>query len=526
MRSLPLCILFSCAQAPTTADLLFHGGTILTANGETTAIAVSAGEIVAVGEQALAMPRAAEVDLEGTVLGAGLHDGHTHLLAASFVNPRIVLLLVSSMESVAERVAAYGEAHPEEPWLVGFGWSEQALDIPDGRLLDQAIPDRPVLLIAGSGHEALVNTYALRLAGIDADTPDPPGGTIVRDPETGEPTGRLIEGAMALVVGQTLAAYSDATLFDDFASQLREAASMGLTSVSEILGAPGIDLIRPELLTALEQSGRLPLRVHWFVPVTSTDQLAAAAELRDQHPGDLAHFGGAKAWVDGALGGLEAWTRDEYQLRGGYGSHYLEQSDLEALLREGEALGVPLKLHAMGDAALEATIAALEAVDTTEGLQLHHSIEHVSLLDDGLLNRLALLDVTASVQPISRALVSLSGVQHELEHWEVDDTYDQAALATAGVSLAVGTDYPANPNLDPMATLAGVYGDHRAGALTMDEALEGYTLGSARSAGLDGTLGCMDVGCLADFVQYSGNPRTEDPRTLSVLGTWVGGRRR
>lgn len=523
MRWLALGWLVGCAAAETevpSADTRFEG-TILTETGTTDALAVRDGVIVAVGADALAMPAAQVMDLGASVLGAGLHDSHTHLVASSFVQTRILLLLVSSMASVVERVEAYAAEHPDEPWLVGFGWAPGTLDTTDGRVLDAVAPDRPVLLISSTGHEAIANSAALRLAGVDRNTPDPVGGTFGRDPDTGELTGFLSEAAMGLVVAPALSAYDDEVLLEDLEAELETAASYGLTSIAEILGAPGIDIRRPQLFTALEEQGRLPIRVHTFFPVSGAVELAAIDAARAEHETSMVHFGGVKVWVDGSLGALEAWTRDPYATSQDHGSAYLGRPEIETLLLEAESRSIAVKVHAMGDAAVEATLDAMEAVDAAVGLQQRHTIEHASLMDADLRGRLAALGVIASVQPISRSLAILSDFHRELDAWPLDEAYNQGALVDAGIPVALGSDYPANPLLDPLATLVGIASDPRAGALRMADAWHGYTVGSGAAVGL-ADLGCMAVGCVADFTQYSVDP-TDDPSAAVVEATWLGG---
>ena len=503
------------------ADVRIEGGTVLTADGRSVgALAVRDGVIVATGDEALALDALDTLHLDGAWATAGLHDSHTHLFAGSFVLPRIVLLVTPDMDAVADKVADYAAEHPDEPWLIGFGWT-RLLEDPDGRALAAASPDRPVLLIASSGHSALANPYAMDLAGIDADTPDPPGGEIVRDPATGEATGLLLEGAMKLVVDEALGAYDDDAVLGDLAEWVDEAADVGLTSIAEILAAPGVDLVRPQLYTRLDEAGDLPIRVHFSVPVTSVDDLDWAEQWRDGYETEHVRFAGAKVWVDGALSGQEAWTEAQWA-HGSHGSSYVDADALAALVGEAEARSLPLKVHAMGDAALAAAITAFEAHSP---LTQPHAIEHASLLDDALGNRLGALGVVASVQPLSRQLAPIGGWADDLPSWEADAAYDFAGMVDAGVPLALGTDFPTVTALDPLTTLASVVDDTREGHIDLATALEGYTVGSGRAAGLEGRLGCLDVGCLADLTLWEADPLATHPRDNRVTGTVVGGRR-
>ncbi|MCB9676085.1 MAG: amidohydrolase [Alphaproteobacteria bacterium] len=495
------------------ADVVYTDATFWVAPGEQTdALAVRDGRIAALGAEALAMEALRTEPLGGAFVTPGLHDAHTHLFAGSFVKPRILLQLASTMDGVAGQVASYAASHPDEPWLIGFGWTS-SLEDPDGRGLDAVAPDRPVLLIASSGHAAIANPYALALAGIGDDTPDPPGGTIVRDPTTGEATGLLLEAAVGPVVEPALAAYDDEAVLPDLRAELDAAAASGLTSLSEILAAPGVDLVRPQLFRDLDRAGELPLRVHFFVPVREAADLEGIDDWR-AFESDRVRFAGAKVWVDGSLAGEEAWTLGPWA-SGDNGSSYVDEAGLTALIAEAEARGVPLKVHAMGDAALEAVLGAFEA---QPALSLTHSVEHASLLTEATRARFADLGLVASVQPLSRALTPFAGWDDALPSWEADASYDFAALLDAGAPLAIGTDYPTVPVIDPLVTLGAVRDDARPGAISVEAALEGFTAGSGRSAGLGGMLGCMEVGCIADLTVFADDP-IPDPAESRVLTT-------
>ena len=204
----------ACASSPAPeaevpADLRITGTVRLAAGATTDALAIRGGEVIALGDEAKGLEAVEELDLGSDVATAGLHDAHTHLFAGSFVLPRIVLLLATTMDSVVGQVGAYAAEHPRGALADRLRLDRQPRRFPTGARWRRVAPDRPVLLVASSGHEAIANPYALAQAGIDADTPDPAGGEIVRDPATGEPTGLLIEGAMQLVVDPALAAYDD-----------------------------------------------------------------------------------------------------------------------------------------------------------------------------------------------------------------------------------------------------------------------------------------------------------------------------
>ena len=517
-----LSLLLACSQP---ADLLLVDGQIHTTPGTVTdAIAITDGEVVALGDEALDLDATQTLDLGGRVATAGLHDAHMHALAGSFLMERLLVLGVSSMDALVEQVAAYAGEHPEEPWVIGLGWTNQLLPSPDGRLLDQAVSDRPVLLINSSGHSAVVNGMALAIAGITDDTPDPEGGEIVRDPETGQATGELKEAAMGMVVEYALLDYGDAELSPPLATMLQDLADSGVTSISEILAAPGVDLTRPWLFTELDERGELPLRVHLYWPVFELSDLAAADAERSSWETNRVRFAGAKVWVDGSLSNMQGWTEDAYTSSGEHGSHYFNVEELTEIVQEAEGLGVPLRIHAMGDAAIDAALVALEVAEAKGGLSQQHSIEHAVLTSDVDKARMAALGVVASMQPSHRLAAGLAGWDDELSSWELDEAYDFGGLHDAGVVQAFGTDFPAWPTYDGPVTLWAAVNDPRPGALSVEESLAAYTQGSGQASGMD--LGSLEVGMPADLVVWDQDPFSMDPKQLSdlnVWGSWVGG---
>ncbi|MDP6933443.1 MAG: amidohydrolase family protein, partial [Myxococcota bacterium] len=267
------------------ADLVFEGGTIYISATETTShLALANGVVVAIGADAsLRVDQDTTVlDLEDHVVVPGLHDNHVHLLAGSFVLDRLVLLGRSSMDSILSGLSEYLEDAPDEPWLVGYGWVSSEVEEPNGLAIDALVSDRPVLLADNTGHTALVNSAGLERAGIDADTPDPVGGEIVRD-ENGDPTGYLKEAALGLVSEVALADFEDNLLSSGLVDSLDTFVQGGVTSVSEILASPGFDLGRPWIYQALDEEGLLKIRVHYYLPVFSEEDVGSIASVGEQY---------------------------------------------------------------------------------------------------------------------------------------------------------------------------------------------------------------------------------------------------
>ena len=533
-----LILLFACDKEPETAsaEMVFHNGTIYTTVDESTnALAVSQGVVVAIG--AAAKERIGDstkvVDLGGQVAFPGFQDAHVHLLPGSFVLDRLIMVGASSMDSVLRRVSDYVEVvEPDEPWIVGFGWTPALFeedDEPSGLALDAIVSDRPALIVDSSGHSALVNSFALDLVGIDASTPDPDGGEIVRDPTTGEPTGWLKEEALSLVSEAALSDYDDERISSGMASALEQFVSAGLTGVAEIMASPGFDVARPQIYADLEAKGELPIRIHYYTPIFAVEDVAASAAYKGQYDGDLVRYMGGKVWVDGSMGTVEAWISEpKVDDPDDFGSHFFELEDLIAITAAAEEEGIDLKWHVNGDAAIAATLDALETVsEQNGGLQQRHSFEHVVLINQADLARMQTLGVFASVQPVHYVVADLGRAPEEWGDERYGRSYDFAAFAAAGVELAMGTDWPVWPTADP---LVGVWAGTNAredAVLTAAQGLRGYTEGTAATLGFD-DLGHLGVGAQADIVILDADPLEVDEGDLtdiSVEAVYVGGRK-
>lgn len=521
----------SACQRTEPAELLFVDGTVHVDRTTTaTAMAVRGGVVVGLDDAALDLEGkdTTRVSLGGGHVFPGWHDAHVHLLAGNFALQRLMLLGVSSMEAMAGEVADYAAENPDEPWIVGYGWLGETIDDPSGAPIDAVVSDRPVLLISSSGHAAIVNRKALELAGIDASTPDPEDGEIARDPETGEPTGYLLEGAIALVSDVVVAAYDDAAMGEGLADRLEVFSESGLTGVSEILAVPGISLVRPQLYADLEARGELPLRVTWYVPIFDADDVAGAVAVRDAHEdGTLVRFGGGKVWVDGSMGTVEAWTSEPYEgTTDDYGTHYFDEAALVAIVGEAEDVGLSIRFHANGDAAIAAVLDALEAVSAERGgLGQRYTIEHAVLADADDMARMAQLGIPASVQPAHYLPASLGDTADALGE-RFDDAYAFGVLADAGVTLAMGTDWPVWPEQSPLITAMNAVNRDEDDALTAIEALHAYAEGGGAVIAREDELGRLDVGYLADFVVLGADPAavaaTELP-DVPIEQVWVGG---
>ncbi len=535
MRTLiPLCLIATVAchkdEASETADLVFINGVIhVDVDTTATALAANKGVIVALDGKAeeLNGKGTEVVDLDGAHAFAGFQDAHTHLLPGSFVLDRLLIRGANSMDHIIGEVEKYAAETPDEPWIVAYGWlaNDMLADDPRGIDLDPVTGDRPALLVDASGHNALVNSKALQMAGINAQTPDPPGGTIARDPISGEPTGLLQENALSLVSETAMADYDDALLGAAVPGTLDDFSAAGLTGIADVMASPGFNVARPQIYADLEAAGELPVRIHYYTPIFTVDDVAVAETYRGLYDGELVRFAGGKLWVDGSASSGEAWITDPAaDDPDNYGSHYFEIAQLAEIIGEAEAREIPLKLHCQGDAAVKAAIDAFEQVAGTGVLTQQHTLEHLSLVDPVDLSRMEALGLMASVQPILAVLAGAGSLPEVWGDERFEASNDFRGLVDAGVPIAMSTDWPVWPTGDPIVNIWG--GPMAAHPITAAEGVWGYSEGTARSVGRD-DLGRLDVGYQVDLGVFDADLIAIDPADITnyrPTAMWVAGR--
>ncbi len=525
-------------------DRILYNGHIRTldpARPAASALALLGERIVALGDDGLrklAGPHTALDDLGGRTVLPGLTDAHIHWSWLARTLPQVDLFNVPSKEEALRRVRARAGETPPGEWIRGRGWLQDLW--PDPRFptaadLDAVAPDHPVYLTARSGHAAWVNSAALRLAGITAHTPNPPGGAIQRDPG-GQPTGILLEGPAMDLVADLIPEPAPETLADWMAELQRQAWQVGLTGIHDFDG--------PECLAALQilrERGQLGLRVLKNVNDTWIDHLLEAG-IRWGFGDDWLRIGGQKIFADGALGPRTAAMLAPYEGEpDNTGIVVTEKEEMaERVLRAG-ALGLPSTIHAIGDRAVHDVLDVCEMARQQEAARgvprarLRHRIEHVQVIHPDDAGRLAALDLIASMQPIH----ATSDYPLVDRYWGARGrwAYNFRLQLEQGVTLAFGSDAPVEP-MDPRQGIHAAVTRRRAdgspgpegwypeGRLTLDEALRGYTQGPAYAAGMEDRLGRLAVGYLADLIVLAQDWHAVEPDailTTEVVGTMVGG---
>lgn len=491
------------------------------------ALLIEDGILAAVGESArLRLPGRLERTLPGVVV-PGLRDAHFHPVGHAAALHRLSLAGAADFAAIVEALTHTAATQPPGTALVAMGLDDETLAegrLPDRRLLDIALPGRPVLLVRHCAHIAVASTAALNAAGIGSATPDPEGGSIDRD-EAGAPTGVLRETAITPVTA-ALRSRQAALSARDLATAVASLAAVGLTGLGAIVsldeglwgaGAPELDLLldaAPELT--------LPLRV---LVIASTPAELESAARRLGSAGPMVSFLGLKAFADGSLGGHTAALRRPYADRPDLtGTHRLEPRWAEEMIRAADSLGGMAAVHAIGDAALGRVLDVMESAVSSGADPSLLRIEHVSVATAEDCRRLAGLGVTACIQPAFLPSDS-PWLEARLGPERLSAAYPFRSLADAGVPLAGGSDCPVEPPhpLWGMAAARDRAGFHPEQALTAAEALDLFTTGAARAIGEDARL---ETGRPATFTVLTGDPTVATPeslREMQVLATFVNG---
>jgi predicted amidohydrolase YtcJ len=505
------------------------------------AMAIIGDRIVAVGTVAeidqWRGPRTSVIDAAGRLVLPGFNDAHVHFSSAGANLDNVKLNDAASPEEFIRRIGEYAKRLPKGEWMVGGNWDEQIWPsplLPTRQMIDAVTPDTPVFISRHDGHMALANSLALKLAGVDAKTPEVPGGTIVRD-SNGNPTGILKDAAMSYV-WKAVPSMSAERRLRAIRAALAHAASVGVTSVQDM----GPDYDDVAIYAALADRGELTTRIY-AVPSIAGWEDQAKLGLHRAFGGPYLRLGGLKGFADGSLGSTTAFFFEPYEdapnTRGLLADEMIPLSKMRDRMMSGDAAGLQLCIHAIGDAAISQVLDLFTEVQKVHGdadrrWRIEHS-QHVAPKDFA---RYSALGVIASVQPY-HAIDDGQWAERRIGPERAKTTYAFKTFLDNGVRLAFGTDWDVAP-LNPMlgiyaavtrATLDGKHPDGWVPAerLTVEQAVHAYTMGSAYAEFQERDKGSVAPGKLADVVILSDDIFSIDPHSIKdvkVERTIVGGK--
>jgi predicted amidohydrolase YtcJ len=536
------------AESRPAADLIITHANIWTvdpAHPKAEAVAILRERIVAVGTDAEVTawrgPKTQMLDAAGKLLLPGFNDSHVHFVTGGVNLDSVQLNDAASAQEFARRIAERAKATPKGEWIVAGNWDETKwtpAQLPTKDLIDAATKEIPVFVTRYDGHVSFANSIALQSAGVTAQTPDPPGGVIVRDAH-GHPTGVLKDSAQDLVF-KVMPPMTHEQRVRALTRGLEHAASLGVTSVQNMDDDDNTSYDALKVFTELHDQGKLTARVYVAPAVTDWQDQAKMGIRRAFGPADL-RIGALKGFADGSLGAQTAYFFEPFNdAPGNRGllSHEMQPpSTMRDRILGADAAGLQLCIHAIGDQGISTILDFFAAAVQQNGpADRRFRIEHAQHLAAKDFDRFAQLGVIASMQPY-HAIDDGRWAESRIGYDRASRTYAFRTFLDHGVRLAFGSDWPVAP-LNP---LLGIYaavtrstldGRHPNGwfpeqKLTVAEAVAGYTMGSAYAEFQENEKGSITVGKLADMVILSDDIFTIDPariRDVTTLKTFVGGK--
>jgi predicted amidohydrolase YtcJ len=500
------------------------------------AIAVSGKEIAAVGLGSEIRKRLAGdtqvIDAHGQMVVPGFIDSHIHFIDGGFRLASVQLRDAKTPEEFVARIREFAKSVPAGGWITGGDWDHENWggQLPHRDWVDAVTPDLPVWVNRLDGHMALANSAALRAAGITAATPDPPGGTIVRDAD-GEPAGVLKDNALG-IVERVVPAPSPEMLDRALDAAMRYVAERGVTSVHHMGSWEDV-----ETFERAKHAGRLRTRIYAAVPLATWERLRDTVAARGRGD-DWLRLGALKGFVDGSLGSHTAAFYEPFSdTPNDKGLLVNTPEQLYAWTSGADRAGLHVLVHAIGDRAIGLQLGIFERVARENGARdRRFRIEHAQHIAPADIPRFAALGVIPSMQPY-HAIDDGRWAEKVIGPERIKTTYAFRSLRDAGARLAFGSDW----FVAPPSPLEGIYAavtrrtlDDRnpngwvpEQKITVEDALRAYTSGGAYAEFAESRKGTLEPGRLADFVILDRDLTRVSPETIrgvKVLMTVAGGK--
>ena len=540
------------------ADTVILHGKIYTVNPQqpwAEAVAIGGGRIIAVGsDKAVAAYQSAStkvIDAQGQMVLPGFFDSHIHILGGAGTLDELDLSGwwgggPKSPADFQRMIKDYAAQHPRDKWIRGMGWTYDIFGkggLPNKKLIDDVVPDRPVFLVAYDGHTAVANSAALRIAGITRDTPNPPNGIIDRDPKTGELTGVLKEGPAHQLVEKFIPPPTHQEQLDLLAKAFAYFNSLGLTSLTSCGG----DVESIDLFLELRHRGQLTARLYG-APIENAPGTAPqfpqfmkwVEGLREKYHDEWIDVGAVKFFADGVIESHTAAMLEPYANAPTRGDLNFDPSVYTQDVVEVNRLGFQVFTHAIGDRGIHMALDAYEQAEKITGNRdLRDSVEHIEDPSAEEIPRFGKLGVVASMQPLHE-----TPNYDVLQVWAVNVGPERAQRAwpwhdiiAGGAHLAAGSDWPV-VTPDPWKGIQEFLtretpegrppgGWHPKERLTLADAIKSYTLDGAYRDRRENILGSVQVGKFADIIIISQNLFKTAPMQIGntkVLTTIVGGK--
>ncbi|MDC8830250.1 amidohydrolase [Alteromonas gilva] len=549
------CLLAGCAMlshcalsAASSADLILTNGDIYTPNGWVESVAIKDGIIIGFDPEQYLTSSSTVVDLNGATVLPGFHDMHVHPLNSGLHKFQCRFAQGLSPETVQQKIAACVTERKENEWITGGQWDAASFGQtpPHRKFLDEVSPNNPVVLRDISGHSAWANSLALELAGITADTPNPEGGIIEKD-SNGLPTGLLRESAAGLVY-KNVPAYTQAQNVEALAWSTQLMLSNGITSYTDA----GVNEVAMKAYATLYDAGKLKQRVrgcnlYGSIVFSAADEQVSADPIEQRNLYSRSRFSPdcVKIVLDGVpTDSHTAAMVDPYKDNSHAseertrGLLLIEQEKLNALVTDFDNKGLSVKFHAAGDAAVKAGLTAIEAARKSNGFSgVLHDVGHSSFVQMDDIQRARSIAATFEMSPyiwypnpIIPDITKATG--HErMKRWiPVKDAIDAGAL------VVPGSDWAVVPSVNPWIAIETLVTRQKPGGgkdvlapqerISLKQAIDLFTVNSAKHLGKSDEVGSISVGLYADLIIVDKNPfkiPTTELHNIKILKTVIAG---
>lgn len=510
-------------------------------------VAIGEGKILAVGSEAELAPYEGPdteiLSYGDNLIMSGLIDGHDHLWWGAVADSRFMVDITASTneEEAVEMIRTFAEAHPEYPRVLGFGWFPATWNdapLPTKDSLDAVVPDRPAYMICADAHTIWMNTCALEEAGYTPESTFDGGHMGLT--EDGQLNGLAFEPAALEPAWQKLYDFPEDQIVEIVEGFMKGLASQGVTAISEMSADGYEDMYykRHKVFKAMDDQGKLTTRIHLYTKLKGMKDFAITKKWQEEFWSPRFRLNGLKGFLDGVTSTYTALLLAPYEDNPstcGDGCPLIPQDDLNAGVIEANRVGLPVRLHCIGDGAVRMGLDAYEASIKANGRHgLPNTIEHIESIDPADIPRFAQLDVIASMQGEHLPQENnekLLRIGEERCRYE----WPFRSIVDSGATLAFGTDFPVVYYNQFPGIYAGVarrnYDGSIAGAdngekLTLAEALIANTLGSAKVYGRADELGTLEAGKLADVIVLDRNlfeRPEEEIKDAKVVLTMVDG---
>ncbi|WP_394730915.1 amidohydrolase [Altererythrobacter sp. GH1-8] len=476
------------------------------------------------------------VDGQGRVMLPGFIDAHLHVMGAGFAALTLDLSQTESLEEALSAIAAFAQANPGRPWILGGGWNQEKWGLgrfPTAAELDAVVSDRPVYLTRVDGHAGWANSLAMEKAGVDASAVSPSGGRIERLAGSKQPSGIFVDAAESLVT-KAIPAPRPVERDLAFARAQEILVAQGITAAAD-MGTTTEDW---QTFRRAGDRGTLKLRIMSYASSLDTMQLIAGPAPTPWLYDDRLRMGGIKIYLDGALGSRGAWLKQDYaDAPGNRGLPLLSPAQLRNIMSRAAMDGFQTAVHAIGDAANAEVLSAIEELSETYTGDRRWRIEHAQIVDPADIARFAQHGIIASYQPLHQTSDRLMA-EARLTTARLGGAYAWRSVLNAGGRIAFGSDAPVEPADTPAGIAAAISRTDAEGqpfggwfpqeTVSREQAIAGFTSDAAYAGFAEGRFGRLVPGERADFVLVDRDPMLSSPdqiREMVIFETWIGGER-